>query len=580
MWKPIYQPEPWPQFVKRKDIIALPLMEQRKKFMQETILFENYLSTLNTVNTVNSSVASSAAAGGGGPLPGGGGTPPGPSDPYVTINTLTSPPNDEWNGNTKTTNEVWMYTNTPGQYWANFSSPTLPVTVDWGDGNVEDVTTYTETATMAYGFNSLILKHVYASDGEYNIAFSGENKYQAKLAWLPLTDISNWDPQLAIASDSNALIGMFMNSSFSDEVLTQLESWNTSGATSLKWLFQNSNPLSDIPLTFFSSSFNPDISSWDVSSVISLDRMLMAQPNFSQDLSSWDTSNVNYFWQAFLGCSNLISGSRADLWDVSGANFSNSFQQIFGNSMTTVEARGTMPHIGGWNMAGLIGVNPSSLFANTFKGSGFSHTAIGETLIGWAAQGAALPDNVGMGSTPFASTWDGVGFSDPTYSTGSAFGAEVSASYALLTGAPADGSTTTLTVSTGIGKGDQERYTINGTYLNATALVSDFTFLIGNTYRFDQSNAFNVDHPLRFSTTIDGTWGGGVEYTTGVTIVGTPGTAGAYSEITVTGGTTSPLYVYCPSNEGFGLGSLGTPPYPLTMNQAGKGWTIPGLTFN
>ncbi len=82
MWKPIYQPEPWPQFVKRKDIKGLPLMEQRKKFLQEQVLFENYLSTLNTVSTV-STVAAGAA---GGPAPGGGGS--GPSYTPITDSNL------------------------------------------------------------------------------------------------------------------------------------------------------------------------------------------------------------------------------------------------------------------------------------------------------------------------------------------------------------------------------------------------------------------------------------------------------------------------------------------------------------
>jgi len=69
MWKPIYQPEPWPQFLKRKDIKGLPIMEARKRYMQEQLLFENYysnLNTLNTVNTISPSVASAASAGGGG----------------------------------------------------------------------------------------------------------------------------------------------------------------------------------------------------------------------------------------------------------------------------------------------------------------------------------------------------------------------------------------------------------------------------------------------------------------------------------------------------------------------------------
>ena len=44
MWKPIHQPEPWPQFVKRKEIAPLPLMEQRKKYLEEQAHFDNLTS--------------------------------------------------------------------------------------------------------------------------------------------------------------------------------------------------------------------------------------------------------------------------------------------------------------------------------------------------------------------------------------------------------------------------------------------------------------------------------------------------------------------------------------------------------
>jgi surface protein len=67
MWKPIYQPEPWPQFVKRKDIAPLPLMEQRRKHMEEQMLFENYVSSVNTMSTLNAGAAGGPAPGSGGP---------------------------------------------------------------------------------------------------------------------------------------------------------------------------------------------------------------------------------------------------------------------------------------------------------------------------------------------------------------------------------------------------------------------------------------------------------------------------------------------------------------------------------
>jgi hypothetical protein len=79
----------------------------------------------------------------------------------------------------------------------------------------------------------------------------------------------------------------------------------------------------------------------------------------------------------------------------------------------------------------------------------------------------------------------------------------------------------------------------------------------GGTYKFDQSDSSNSNHPFRFSQTSNGTWNRGTEYTKGVSYVGTPGSSGAYTQLVVPFGGLN-LFYYCQQHANMG-GSATTP---------------------
>ena len=124
--------------------------------------------------------------------------------------------------------------------------------------------------------------------------------------------------------------------------------------------------------------------------------------------------------------------------------------------------------------------------------------------------------------------------------------------------------TSTLTVPITVkvaddGSGSQNVfYFLNGTDTGAGTRSVSMDLTTGFKYKFDISDSSNSGHPLKFSTTKDGTHASGSAFTTNVTESGTAGTADAYVEIEITpetlgiAGATPTLYYYCPNHSGMG----------------------------
>ena len=111
---------------------------------------------------------------------------------------------------------------------------------------------------------------------------------------------------------------------------------------------------------------------------------------------------------------------------------------------------------------------------------------------------------------------------------------------------PRGGVAPMATISVTVVNSGGNKYALDGTVQQLASLTPSVT------YRFDQSDSSNAGHPLRLSTTSNGSHGGGSEFTTGVTTAGTPGSAGAYTEVKLEQDAPDTLYYYCTNHSGMG----------------------------
>lgn len=269
-------------------------------------------------------------------------------------------------------------------------------TIDWGDGNFDEITTWNQAETL----------HTYTSSGNYTIRIAGVIRgwaFANSGDRLKITDVSKWgsfQPKAQINQPSQS--SAFWGSSNLD--ITATDTLDLSQTASLRAFFLDCTSLtfntsinnwdvsgiSDFAFAFSGLSFNRDLDNWAVNG--SCPSMFQGASSFDGDLGgSWIITNLD---QMFFGAS-AFTGTGLENWDTSQAtgNFNDCFENctVFNGD------------ISGWDVSGITGG-----WRDTFRGC----VAFNRDLSGWQATGNFL--NTFTGATIFNSNlpnWTSLGCS-------------------------------------------------------------------------------------------------------------------------------------------------------------------------
>ncbi|BAV94756.1 BspA family leucine-rich repeat surface protein [Ichthyobacterium seriolicida] len=214
--------------------------------------------------------------------------------------------------------------------------------VDWGDGSEKERVTF---------FDDLASLHEYETDGNYTITITGKiegfNFGKVQTSSENIISIEDWGDLKLLNSVYLLRPGFYTGSNvgvFEDctkLVSLPLDSPNLEGVTDVTNMFEGT------------TSFNGDISKWDVSKVTNMAGMFKNAKSFNGDISKWDVSNVTNMSGMFEGA--LSFNQNIGQWKV--GNVTNMYNMFYAGYRETLIFN---QDISGWDVSNVT--NMSSMF--------------------------------------------------------------------------------------------------------------------------------------------------------------------------------------------------------------------------
>jgi len=236
--------------------------------------------------------------------------------------------------------------------------------VDWGDGSSSTVTAYNDSDRV----------HTYAVAGDYLVTIHGTmeawSHYHAGTDKTQIRGVENWG---AIALKT----GYRMFRECTNLNGGAVDAPDLTGATLMHTMF------------YKATSYNQDMSGWDVSNITSMYFVFGYCSAFNQDIGGWDISNVTDMRYMFYHASAFdqdISG-----WDT--GNVTNMYAMFYYASAFDQD-------IGGWDVASVTNM------AYMFSGVTLSTAHYDSLLIGWAAQSVQTGVTFDAGNSKYTAGGD------------------------------------------------------------------------------------------------------------------------------------------------------------------------------